>query len=410
GPEMRSTGEVLGMLSGKYPREVFRELRTAVARINSFLQERLTGMHVVQMFVTEHYQMNIFKSINRENYLAGMRQVRIFGVFMPIMELLSSAAIALIIWHGGGKVLGESLSLGSLVAFISYMQMFFKPIRDIAEKYNIMQAAMASTERIFEFMDKDEEISPPPNPYFPAEFKGHITFRDVKFSYRKEQNVLSGVSFEIRPGEKVAVVGPTGSGKTTIINLLERFYDPDEGAILLDGVDIRQWDQNELHRRIGFVMQDVFIFSGTVRENISLGLADPSATEESARIANAKNFIDRLPAKMDEVMGEAGATLSAGQRQLLSFARALAKRPGILILDEATSSVDPETERLIQDAIARMTAKRTTLVVAHRLSTIIDSDRIMVIHRGRIAEQGTHEELIRLGGIYQKLHRLQSRS
>jgi len=390
-------------------REVFRQLRAAVAKINSFLQERLSGMKVVQLFVTEAHQMDIFSQINRENYRAGMRQVRIFGVFMPIMEILSSGAIALIIWYGGGKVVSESLTLGALVAFISYMQMFFKPIRDIAEKYNIMQAAMASTERIFEFMDEADEMPQASAPYSPEQFKGHLVFKDVSFSYRKGEPVLSGVSFEIRPGETVALVGPTGSGKTTIIHLLERFYDPDEGTILLDGVDLKEWDQKRLHELLGLVMQDVFIFSGTVEENIRLGSSDSSKAREAACTANAYGFIQRLPSGMNEVMGEAGASLSTGQRQLLSFARALAKNPGLLILDEATSSVDPETERLIQDAIGRMTARRTTLVVAHRLSTVMDAGRILVVMKGRIAEQGTHEELMRLGGTYRKLQRLQAR-
>jgi ABC-type multidrug transport system fused ATPase/permease subunit len=324
---------------------------------------------------------------------------------MPIMELFAAFAVALIIWYGGGKVIQETLSLGSLVAFISYIQMFFKPIRDISEKYNIMQSAMASTERIFEFMDHREEIPEPTQPESPANQEGHIQFQGVSFGYQKGQFVLRDVSFEVHSGEMVAVVGATGAGKTTVVNLLERFYDRDKGTILLDGVDIQNLPIKDLRSRIGLVMQDVFIFSGSLVDNITMGRDGVSqeVIDRAIQEANAHTFIERLPHGLEEELGEGGSNLSAGERQLLSFARALAYDPEVLILDEATSSVDPETERLIQEAIFKMTEKRTTLVVAHRLSTIRSADRILVMHHGQIREQGTHDELLALGGIYYKL-------
>jgi ATP-binding cassette, subfamily B, multidrug efflux pump len=396
------------LLFSTLAREAFRELRASVAKINAFLQERLTGMRVIQLFVREKFHMENFTRINHENYAAGMKQIRVFAVFMPIMELFSSFAVALIIWYGGGRVIQEQLTLGSLVAFLGYIQMFFKPIRDISEKYNIMQSAMASTERIFEFMDLREEIPEPEKDLGPSRVKGRLVFKEVSFSYDKGIPVLHDISFEIKPGETVAIVGATGSGKTTLVNLVERLYDPDRGEVYLDGADLRVWSKGRLRNSMGLCMQDVFVFGGTVSDNISLGRerVDDRAMEEAARKVNALSFIRRLPKGFQQDTGEGGGSLSAGERQLLSFARALAADPRILILDEATSSIDPETEHLIQEAISRMTEKRTTLVVAHRLSTIRNADRILVMHHGRIVEEGSHGDLMALKGIYYRLHML----
>jgi ABC-type multidrug transport system fused ATPase/permease subunit len=397
------------LLFSSLAREAFRELRAKVANINAFLQERITGMRIIQLFAREEFQMQGFAKINHENYLAGMKQIRVFAVFMPIMELFSSFAVALLIWHGGGKVIAEQLTLGSLVAFISYIQMFFKPIRDISEKYNIMQSAMASTERIFEFMDHREEITEPDDPINPVNVEGRLRFENVTFAYNQDDPVLNDVTFEVNPGEMVAIVGATGAGKTTVVNLIERFYDSAKGRILLDNIDIRRRSKSELRAHIGLVMQDVFIFAGSLKDNITLGKDGISeeVIEQAVRQANALGFIHRMPEGLHQEIGERGSTLSGGERQLLSFARALAHNPKILILDEATSSVDPETERLIQDAIFRITKKRTTLVVAHRLSTIREADRILVMHHGRVLEQGSHKELMGLRGIYYKLNKFQ---
>jgi len=398
----------LTLLFSRLAREAFRELRTTVAKINSFIQERIKGMRVIQLFAQEESQYAAFRSISRENYLAGMKQIRVFAVFMPLMELFSSFAVALIIWKGGGRVVSEQITLGTLVAFISYIQMFFKPIRDISEKYNIMQSAMASTERIFEFMDHREEIPEPVNPVMPGKSEGHVIFDRVSFSYEKGRKVIDDVSFEVKPGETVAIVGATGSGKTTLISLLERFHDPDQGRISLDRVDLRMWPKEKLRDSISLVLQDVFIFAGSLQDNILLGRSgiDRGALQRAVVKANAAGFIKRLPQGLGHEVGEEGASISAGQRQLLSFARALAGDPGVLILDEATSSVDPETERLIQEAVNHMTRSRTTIIVAHRMATIRKADRIFVMDRGRIMESGNHEELMQRAGLYARFNRL----
>ncbi len=402
----------LTLFFSRQAREVFREIRKNIAAINAFLQERIPGIRIIQLFVQEKMQLKYFKELNHKNYLASMRQIKIFAVFMPSMEVFSSVGIGLLLWYGGGKVISEQLTLGSLVAFIGYIQMFFKPIRDISEKYNIMQSAMASMERIFGLMDQEEVIQEPETPERPVRAEGHLQFKDVSFAYEKGFPVLTDVSFEIKPGQMVALVGITGSGKTTIINLIERFYEFERGTILLDDLDIREWKIEELRSQMGLVMQDVFIFAGSIAENISLGnkKITKETLEEASRQANAYQYIKRLSGGFDHEVGEGGAILSGGQRQLLALSRVLAYNPTLLILDEATSSVDPETERLIQDSIFTLSRRQTTLIIAHRPSTIQHADKILVMHHGRIVEQGSHEELMALGNIYFRLNRLREKN
>ncbi len=393
----------------KAVRSSYRKVRKRIAAVNAFLQENITGMSVVQVFCREGAQFDKFSRRNRDLYDAHIESIVAYAWFYPVVEILSAVAIGLIIWFGGRTVLEGAITFGALVAFIQYAQRFYRPISDLSEKYNIIQSAMASAERIFEVLDTVPEIVDPPAPRPVPREAARVTFDRVSFGYNGGEEVVRDISFTVEPGEKVAIVGYTGSGKTTIINLLSRLYDVGEGRILIDGTDIREFAQKDLHRYIATVLQDVFLFSGDVAYNIHLG--DPSVSEEKlrrvARYINAEKFIEKLPSGYAEKVGERGRTLSVGERQLLSFARALVYEPKILVLDEATSSVDTETEYLVQDALRKFMAGRTSIVIAHRLSTIRHVDRIIVLHKGRIVEEGSHKALLERGGLYSNLYELQ---
>jgi ATP-binding cassette, subfamily B, multidrug efflux pump len=392
-------------------RQSFRAVRVKIASINAFLQEHITGMPVVQLFGREARAYAEFVEINDRHREANVRSIFYYAVYFPGVELITAFGLALLIWVGGGEALRGAVSLGALIAFLQYAQRFYQPLSDLSEKYNILQGAMASSERVFRLLDTPVLIESPPAAYAPARVYGAIELDGVRFSYKPGEPVLKGISFAVRPGETLAVVGHTGAGKSTLANLLLRFYDVDAGTVKVDGVDVRAWSLPVLRRSIGMVLQDVFLFSGTVAENIRLG--DPSIDEERLRWAagevHALPFIERLPGGLKAAVRERGAGLSVGQKQLIAFARALAFDPRILILDEATSSIDTETEQVIQKALERLLAGRTSLVIAHRLSTIQRADRILVLHKGEIRELGTHQELLALRGIYYRLYLLQYR-
>ena len=392
-------------------REVYRESRLILGRLNAGLQENIAGVATVQAFGQEEKMYQRFKEINLSYRDVLLRSIRYNALFFPVIEIFSALSIGLLLWYGGRQILSSAVQAGVIVAFVQYVQRMYQPIRDLAEKYNIMQAAMASSERIFALLDTAETIKNPPQPKKSDRFAGEIEFKDVWLSYRPGEPVLKNISFRVRAGEKVALVGATGGGKTSIISALCRFYDVERGAILVDGIDVRQWNKQELRRHLGLVLQDVFLFSGDIATNITLGDQRIGEVQmlDAARRVQIAPFIERLPLGYHEEVQERGSTLSQGQRQLLSFARALAFDPEILIFDEATSSVDTQTEALIQEALEELLKNRTALIIAHRLSTIKHADRILVVHKGEIWEEGSHNELLAQGGLYARLYDLQYR-
>jgi ATP-binding cassette, subfamily B, multidrug efflux pump len=393
-------------------RDAFRDIRYRLARLNAYLQERLSGMRVVQLFGREEASAERFAELNREHLAAHLRSITIYAIFFPVVEVLTAVAMALLLWYGGLRVLDGTLTVGILAAFIQYTRRFFQPLQDLSEKFNLLQSAMASSERVFALLDEPVTVPEPASPRpLPRPLRGEVRFEGVWFRYSADGPwVLRDVSFVASPGKTVALVGHTGAGKTTVVNLLLRFYDPDRGRITVDGVDIRELTTADLRSAIGFVQQDLFLFTGDILHNLTLGAPiTVDAARRAAERVGADRFIERLPSGYGHRLGERGRNLSVGERQLLSFARALALDPRILVLDEATSSVDAEAEAQIQRAIAELMAGRTSLVVAHRLSTILHADEILVMHHGEIRERGTHRELLAAGGLYERLYQLQLR-
>jgi ATP-binding cassette subfamily B multidrug efflux pump len=400
-------------------RTAYRDIRVRLARINAFLHERITGILVVKLFSREEHDARRHAEINQDYLQAHLRSITYYALFFPVIELFTAVALALIIWRGGATLLEGAVTVGVLAAFIQYARRFFRPIQDLSEKYNLLQSAMASSERVFKLIDQEIEIVDPPDPVAPKRpVRGEIEFQGVWFAYGKDDAkgpagewdwVLKDVSFRAESGERLAIVGHTGAGKTTIIHLLMRFYQPQRGRILFDGEPIDRLPLDDLRRHIGLVLQDVFLFSQDVSHNIRLGAKDISEdrVREAAERIGAAPFIERLTDGYHQELGERGATLSVGERQLVSFARALAFDPQVLVLDEATSSVDSEIEAKIEEATNELMAGRTSIVIAHRLSTVLGANHIVVLHRGALSEQGTHQELLDHGGLYARLHELQ---
>lgn len=386
----------------------FNDVRTAVSNLNSFVQEHITGMSIVQIFNSEEKEYNRFKEINQEHKRANLKSVLYYSIYFPVAEVIQAAGIGLVVWYGAKNVLVEEVTLGVLIAFIMYIQMFFRPIRMIADRFNTLQLGIVSSDRIMKLLDSQEHI-PNNGTQKPDNIKGNVVFKNVWFSYVDDEYVLKDISFEVKAGETVALVGATGAGKSSIINLLSRFYDIRQGSITIDGTDITEYDLGALREKIGVVLQDVFLFSDTITYNITLGNHEISKGKiiEAADLVGARRFIERLPGGYDYNVMERGSTLSVGQRQLISFVRAMVYNPKIIVLDEATSSVDTETEELIQQAIEKLMKGRTSIVIAHRLSTIQKADKIIVLDKGEVKEQGTHDELLALNGFYTQLHKMQ---
>lgn len=400
---------VLTVVFRKIARETYRLTRTRLTDINTFLSENISGMRIIQIFGREDRKFEEFEDKNRKLYKAFFREMMVFAVFRPLIYILSVISLMIVLGTGSGEVLGGVISIGTLYIFAQYIQSFFDPIQELAEQFSTLQSSIASAEKIFTIMDEEPLVKEAENPVILPEIKGRIEFSHVWFAYDDENYVLRDVSFVIEPGQSVAFVGATGAGKSSILNLIGRYYDIQKGNIYIDGVDIRNLSKKQLRSAIGQMQQDVFIFEGNVEKNIRLYDQDISMEEvkRAAEYVNASHFIERQPGGYEEPVSERGATFSAGERQLLSFARTLAHKPSILVMDEATANIDTETEILIQEALAKLMQGRTTIMVAHRLSTIQHADCIMVMHKGRIREQGTHQELLAQGGIYKKLYELQ---
>ncbi len=393
----------------KKAREAYREVRLQVAKINTFMQEHISGMLVDQIFNRQKKSFKKFEYINGAHRDANIKSIFYYALFYPSVDIIGSVVVGLIIWYSANGIIEGTVTIGTIMAFLQFNEMFWRPIRDLSEKYNIMQTAMASSERIFKLLDDKTAIIDSENPVSLNKTKGKIEFKNVWFAYNDEEWILKNISLTIFPGETIAIVGHTGAGKTTIINLLDRMYDIQKGEILIDGINIKNVSQVDLRKNIGLVMQDVFLFSGDVKTNIDLGNEEISIdkVKHSAEMVGVKKFIDSLQGGFSGEVKERGSTFSVGQKQLISFARTLAYNPQILVLDEATSSVDTETEILIQQAIIKLLQDRTSIVIAHRLSTIQRADKIIVMHKGEIRESGNHQELLAVGGIYQKLYQLQ---
>jgi ATP-binding cassette subfamily B protein len=385
-------------------------VRVKIARVNAFLQEHVSGIGVVQLFRREPIARKRFAEVNDAHRRANIESIFYYSIFYPALDFLSAVGMASIVWYGGGEVLRGRMTLGAVVAFLQYSKRFYRPLMDLSEKYNILQAAMASSERIFQLLDEKPAITAPPDPVAPpGPLRGEVAFENVRFAYTADEEILKGVSFAVPPGRTIALVGATGAGKSTILNLLLRFYDVTKGRVLVDGVDVRRYDAVQLRKHFGIVLQDTFLFTGTIAENVSF--FDPAMPRlritEACEEVGLGPLLARVPGGLDAKLSERGGGLSVGEKQLVAFARALARDPRVLILDEATSSVDPETEKTIERAVARVLAGRTSIVVAHRLSTIVRADEILVLSHGEVKEAGTHAELLAKDGIYARLYALQ---